>query len=365
MCYLNMWNNLSFEPEFACVNVFPGLSPTDLSDPVVFWEVSWWTPHLGKYYSRLERNASCVYWEPPQFPSLYSHFFSAACVWSQSSAKYLHKELPVRIAHRIKGFRSLPFIIGCNPTILQVVRTQSGNIHMCTAVAAAQSHRFNKKKHGSCTGGMWLNLDLVLTVYYHFSWLEFRCSSLASVQSSMFELVAQRSSSLNLCQNLPLCFHYRVWCDWFPSVFRLWPVTDTEVDFHGDGSSLGGHFRLSTDLFKEQAQTLPGKTHCSWMFQVPFEQTEFLQSGVSKFSLPHRCLRTICTAQGHIEMTPKSGSTYLAYWFSESACKASVWEHTSLFLFYPAVSSQTIHCRWTFTQILPFLELLSSSVSIT
>uniref|UniRef100_A0A9J7ZUK5 Protein-serine/threonine kinase n=1 Tax=Cyprinus carpio carpio TaxID=630221 RepID=A0A9J7ZUK5_CYPCA len=38
-----------------------------------------------------------------------------------SSARYLHKELPVRIAHRIKGFRSLPFIIGCNPTILQVV----------------------------------------------------------------------------------------------------------------------------------------------------------------------------------------------------------------------------------------------------
>uniref|UniRef100_A0A672QFA7 Protein-serine/threonine kinase n=1 Tax=Sinocyclocheilus grahami TaxID=75366 RepID=A0A672QFA7_SINGR len=37
-----------------------------------------------------------------------------------SSARYLHKELPVRIAHRIKGFRSLPFIIGCNPTILQV-----------------------------------------------------------------------------------------------------------------------------------------------------------------------------------------------------------------------------------------------------
>uniref|UniRef100_A0AAQ5YVF5 Protein-serine/threonine kinase n=1 Tax=Amphiprion ocellaris TaxID=80972 RepID=A0AAQ5YVF5_AMPOC len=42
-----------------------------------------------------------------------------------SSAKYLHKELPVRIAHRIKGFRSLPFIIGCNPTILQVVRAHS------------------------------------------------------------------------------------------------------------------------------------------------------------------------------------------------------------------------------------------------
>ncbi|KAM4632179.1 branched-chain alpha-ketoacid dehydrogenase kinase [Discoglossus pictus] len=36
------------------------------------------------------------------------------------SARYLHKELPVRIAHRIKGFRSLPFIMGCNPTILHV-----------------------------------------------------------------------------------------------------------------------------------------------------------------------------------------------------------------------------------------------------
>lgn len=37
------------------------------------------------------------------------------------SAQYLHKELPVRIAHRIAGFRSLPFIVGCNPTILAVV----------------------------------------------------------------------------------------------------------------------------------------------------------------------------------------------------------------------------------------------------
>jgi len=36
------------------------------------------------------------------------------------SAQYLHKELPVRIAHRIAGFRSLPFIVGCNPTILAV-----------------------------------------------------------------------------------------------------------------------------------------------------------------------------------------------------------------------------------------------------
>ncbi|KAF3840651.1 hypothetical protein F7725_006513 [Dissostichus mawsoni] len=47
-----------------------------------------------------------------------------------SSAKYLHKELPVRIAHRIKGFRSLPFIIGCNPTILQVHELYIRAYHM-------------------------------------------------------------------------------------------------------------------------------------------------------------------------------------------------------------------------------------------
>uniref|UniRef100_A0AAY4CE07 Protein-serine/threonine kinase n=1 Tax=Denticeps clupeoides TaxID=299321 RepID=A0AAY4CE07_9TELE len=48
----------------------------------------------------------------------------------QSSARYLHKELPVRIAHRIKGFRSLPFIIGCNPTILQVHELYIRAYHM-------------------------------------------------------------------------------------------------------------------------------------------------------------------------------------------------------------------------------------------
>uniref|UniRef100_A0A672QFG7 Protein-serine/threonine kinase n=1 Tax=Sinocyclocheilus grahami TaxID=75366 RepID=A0A672QFG7_SINGR len=57
-----------------------------------------------------------------------------------SSARYLHKELPVRIAHRIKGFRSLPFIIGCNPTILQVVSSPtplqdfSVIIHCCDEI---------------------------------------------------------------------------------------------------------------------------------------------------------------------------------------------------------------------------------------
>ncbi|KAH9400293.1 hypothetical protein TYRP_001854 [Tyrophagus putrescentiae] len=39
---------------------------------------------------------------------------------AKRSAMYLQKELPVRIAHRIAGFRALPFLVGCNPTILGV-----------------------------------------------------------------------------------------------------------------------------------------------------------------------------------------------------------------------------------------------------
>ena len=43
----------------------------------------------------------------------------------QRSAQYLQSELPVRIAHRIKGFRSLPFIVVTNPHILKVVSNYS------------------------------------------------------------------------------------------------------------------------------------------------------------------------------------------------------------------------------------------------
>ena len=38
----------------------------------------------------------------------------------QRSAQYLQVELPIRIAHRIRDIRNLPFIVGCNPSILSV-----------------------------------------------------------------------------------------------------------------------------------------------------------------------------------------------------------------------------------------------------
>jgi len=36
------------------------------------------------------------------------------------SAKYLHKDLPIRFAHRIDDFRNLPFVVACNPLLLEL-----------------------------------------------------------------------------------------------------------------------------------------------------------------------------------------------------------------------------------------------------
>lgn len=86
------------------------LSPPHPHYDALFWPLTGWQPPSGKALSFLsapETLASCL--GPPLF-------------FLQKSGRYLQQELPVRIAHRIKGFRSLPFIIGCNPTILHVVR---------------------------------------------------------------------------------------------------------------------------------------------------------------------------------------------------------------------------------------------------
>ena len=47
------------------------------------------------------------------------------CVCIQGRARYLQKELPVRIAHRITAFQSLPFNVVNNATIFRVVRQHS------------------------------------------------------------------------------------------------------------------------------------------------------------------------------------------------------------------------------------------------
>ncbi|XP_072033746.1 branched-chain alpha-ketoacid dehydrogenase kinase-like [Amphiura filiformis] len=56
------------------------------------------------------------------------------------SAQYLHKELPVRVAHRIADFRSLPFIVGCNPTLLHVHELYIRAFNMLSSFPAIDDH---------------------------------------------------------------------------------------------------------------------------------------------------------------------------------------------------------------------------------
>ncbi|OQV23417.1 [3-methyl-2-oxobutanoate dehydrogenase [lipoamide]] kinase, mitochondrial [Hypsibius exemplaris] len=51
-----------------------------------------------------------------------------------SSAQYLQKELPVRLAHRVAGFRSLPFIVGCNSEIAEIHELYIRAFHILNSV---------------------------------------------------------------------------------------------------------------------------------------------------------------------------------------------------------------------------------------
>lgn len=101
----------------------PALSPSHSNHDALFRPLSGWQSPSGKI------PASCFAlgpWnsDPDPHPLTLTSLFS----FFKKSARYLQQELPVRIAHRIKGFRSLPFIIGCNPTILHVVRWPQGGV---------------------------------------------------------------------------------------------------------------------------------------------------------------------------------------------------------------------------------------------
>eukprot|EP01134_Creolimax_fragrantissima_P004425 CFRG4425T1 len=47
-----------------------------------------------------------------------------------TNAQYLQRSLPMRMAHRIKDFQSLPFIVGCNPAIKSVYDLQVHNFDL-------------------------------------------------------------------------------------------------------------------------------------------------------------------------------------------------------------------------------------------
>lgn len=147
---------------FACVNVLPGLSATDLSNPAVFWEVSWWTPHLGKYYIRLtQMPIICFLRAAAVSVTLHSLVFHYLCTISeQCQVPPQGVACTNRPSHQ--GIPQFALYHWLQPHHSASGKNTVSEIHDCTAVAAAQSYRFCNNKVP--TGGMWLNLHHVLSV---------------------------------------------------------------------------------------------------------------------------------------------------------------------------------------------------------
>ncbi|KAL7638895.1 UNVERIFIED_CONTAM: hypothetical protein RMT77_010429 [Armadillidium vulgare] len=61
------------------------------------------------------------------------------------SAQYLQKEMTIRIARRIMDFRSLPFIVGCNPTILGVHELYIRAFNILNSFELIKTHKDEEK----------------------------------------------------------------------------------------------------------------------------------------------------------------------------------------------------------------------------
>ena len=65
----------------------------------------------------------------------------------QRSAQYLRTDLPIRFAHRIDDFRNLPFVVACNPLLLELVRTNTQSPPLTLLSILVQHERFIKIFH--------------------------------------------------------------------------------------------------------------------------------------------------------------------------------------------------------------------------
>ena len=70
----------------------------------------------------------------------------------QRTSQFLQTELPVRVAHRIKGFRKLPFIVVTNPNILKVVSTITFYTESCKNTALTRDPWTDQSKYSKFFG---------------------------------------------------------------------------------------------------------------------------------------------------------------------------------------------------------------------
>lgn len=85
---------------------------------------------VSSYYNQTAIDEACQQNSIRLTPSTIMYTGSQDGSHIMKSAKYLRRELPIRISHRIEGFRNLPFIVGCNPTILAVHELYIRSFHI-------------------------------------------------------------------------------------------------------------------------------------------------------------------------------------------------------------------------------------------
>jgi len=61
------------------------------------------------------------------------------------SARYLHQDLPIRFAHRIDDFRHLPFVVACNPLLLELHERFIKIFHTLNSFPPIQTLEHEKK----------------------------------------------------------------------------------------------------------------------------------------------------------------------------------------------------------------------------
>ncbi|KAJ9475848.1 [Pyruvate dehydrogenase (acetyl-transferring)] kinase 1, mitochondrial [Pseudozyma hubeiensis] len=61
------------------------------------------------------------------------------------SAQHTHRELPIRLARRVGGFRALPFIVGSNPFISRIARLYASSFETLVKFGQIQTQEDNKR----------------------------------------------------------------------------------------------------------------------------------------------------------------------------------------------------------------------------